>query len=471
MKKPKITSDNKGLILAILWLLIENPTNLDYLTASDIVNLLQSEFNRNISIHTATSYLNALTEFELDVKVKHTVNKGYFVEKDYAGTKSREILLNSIRTQSIFDEYFMSEMINIIGAFSSRATKKRYYKLLCEWETSSSKSDLRKVLAAINTAIMYEKQIRFDYETYYYKAGLKTRYISYKVTPEKIRYLDGTYYLMTNEEVWPDMYYGIPISYIHNVEILESDYKINLATLEYGKYYKEASLEYKDYSVILGINYDYAIEFIYRNFFKSNIEITRYNGQVVAKIKAPFYKICNFCLIYRNYFTVTDRYINSWLDSVWKEKLLYPKNDDLAQVIKSAIVNYFYSTDIDIVNYSTYMNRMKKYVDNKFLDLGYKIVDEETLSLNNEMISYRILTYNSKLLDKKGDINDILTAINFLQTEKNNRCYLVLLYDDLGDYEKAKINQIVRTNMTNSPINCFSVCTKAYYHNFDVFRI
>lgn len=457
MKKPKIKKGNRALILAVLWLLIENPTNLETFRNTDIKELLESEFNKHVDCKTASNYLKEIKGLYPDLILEHLTNKGSYIKKNKTISIEKQVIINAIKEEKNLDDKTLMAINEMINFFSSAKERQECYMLLKNNEVIDKMYSLNNILDDLNKAIKNKNKIRFGYETFYYKSGLKKRCLIYEAIPVEIKYLDGMYYLITLEPLWPNIYCGIKIRYMRNLEILE---EVN-----------EVIPENLNYKIDLGINYDWAIEFIDETF--NNYKISNANNMLVAHIEAPYEQIVNFCKRYNPFYTVNDEKILSRMENDAYEILNSVKNNkDIINIIKRGIVNFYYFYDLDKANdYKLYMKYLKRFIENIFLDLKYKKITDDILTLNDNKVAFDIVTYNSDLINEQGDINRIKEAKTKLLNKDANNRYIILLYDYLSNTEKENILKIVNSNSINNTHDRFSVFTTAYYHNFDVFEI
>lgn len=457
MKKPMIGKGNKGLIFAILWLLVENPTDLTYFRVRDILKLLKEEFRKDVDYKTAYGYLQALTEMELDFKIDHIANKGYYVKERIIKEEERNLLINALKSEHALDNKTTIILNDFINIDSEEKVRKNNLKLLKNNDTTNDDYNIIDTIEILKKAIKNKNKISFNYLTFSYKAGIFMRKVHYETKPLEIRYLDGVYYLITEKPIWPKIYCGIKIRYMRDIKILDSVESEVKAT--------------PDYNIDLIVLYDWAIEFIDDNF--ENYRITKKDNNLIAHIEAPYEKIANFCKRFNPFYVVKDnKILERMIYDAYELLDIVRQNDDILLTIKKAIVNFYYYLDIEKEkDYITYMKKFNKYINNLFLDLKYEEIIPNVLSLNDIKVSYEIVTFDSKLLNKTGDIEELIAAKNRLLNKDVTNRYIIFLYDTLTEKEKRRILEIVSYRTMNDLHDRFSLFTKAYYHNFDVFKI
>lgn len=467
MKKPKTLFSKKAALFNILWLFVENPTNLEYFRVSDIMELLDKEFGIKLDYKTVLEYVNILKDLNLDIQIDKAVNKGYYVKNRIATNIEHSLLLNALNEVKTIDEVTRERIFNLFTFDMSAKQKDILSNVKTRDDVLSSyyrNYNLPNTLVKLEEAIVQKRKIRFEYMTFDKKGEYKSSGIIYEMIPLEIRYLDGMYYLYTVDKMWPKAYCGIKIKYMKNIELLEVVSCNNEIVI--------------DYRVELGIIYDWAIEFIDETFF--NYQIININNQKKAIIYAPYQTIFEFCKRFSPFYVIYDEKLKEDMKDDFYDLLdSLEKKDELILNIKSSIVNHHYNHPIDDkMTYDYFMNNLKHHIVNNLKNDGY-IPRNNCFYKDNHKILIEFVEFsmNEQLLDGKclnsklTDFSKIETAINKLNAEIANAKYIVLFYGNITTEEKNKLKQLFKTDKINYIHDQFSRHAKAYFYNYDIFKI
>lgn len=472
MKKPKVSLSKKGAIINILWLLIENPTNLKYFRIQDIKELLIIEFGISLDRKTIQDYVNILIDLDLDIKIKHDYNKGYYINKRMISDNERGILFNAINNEKTIDELTMAHIYDFLTIDLSDSDKKKY-SVIEAYNNNNKKLynynkhyNLVKLLELLQMAIDEKRRISFEYLTFNKTGKFKEKNIIYEITPVAIKYYNGMYYLYTKDKIFLNNFCGIKIKYMQNVKILDEKEEIKIVNI--------------DCINELGILYDWTLEYISENFKK--YKIVKDGNKTKAIITAPLDLFVDFCTRYSLFYEIYDSSIKKYIIDSYKKVLsTLESKDKIANVFKSSIVNYYYNNPIDSKStYRSYMTGLKNELANTIKKNGYEydfqtnLYKKDSFTLKYEIVEY--CTIKNPINEKEviinnniEDYNKMLEAKRRLEDSNASFKYLILLHGMTSILEREKIIE----NFRNKEVmqEQFSPFVKSYFYCYDIFKI
>lgn len=467
MKKPKTLFSKKAALFNILWILVENPTNLEYFRISDIMELLEKEFGIKLDYKTVLEYVNILMDLNLDIQIDRANNKGYYVKSRIVTNIEHNLLFNAVNEVKTIDNVTKERIYNLFTFDMSSRQKEILFDEQNRDNFFSSyyrNYNLPNTLKILEEAITQRRKIRFEYMTFDKKDEYKAKGIVYEMIPLEIRYLEGMYYLYTVDKMWPKAYCGIKIKYMKNIELLEPVKVVNDIVI--------------DYRVELGVIYDWSIEFIDETF--SNYQIVNINNMKTAIIYAPYQTIFEFCKRFSPFYVIYDEKLKEDMKNDFYDLLdSLEKKDEIILNIKSSIVNHHYNHPIDDnMTYDYFMSNLKHHIITNLKKYGYIQMDDGFFKGNHKiLVEFVEFSMNDELLDGKSlnskpdDFKKLELAINKLNKASANAKYIVVFYGNITNEEKKELAKLFKTNNLNYIHDQFSRHAKAYFYNYDVFKI
>ena len=461
MKKPSVSYSKKGAIFNILWLLVENPKGLKYYRQVDIKNQLKEEFGIILDKKTVQDYIDILIELDLGFEISHEANKGYYISKRIITNQQRILLIDCLFDQKGLDLETKINLLNFITYDCSSEDKHNIYSHSPHFTNDNFNNhiNLIKNIEIIEQAIKEERSITFDYLNYNKYGKLMKEARTYEVIPKKIKYINGMYYLYNADTFWANVYSGIKIKYMRNIKL--GDYQPN------PKYHEKFNFTFEVY-----ILYEWSIEFIVDHF--DDYKIIREKNGMKAIINAPFEFALDWCKKYAIFFIIDNEELkNHTLKDMQLLISNYNNNNSVFVFkVKSAIVDYHYKNPINKdLNYDSYMKGLYKEINFRISTLGYKLKDDSEIKVYTNGEDNLSISYIECNKNKQSIYSLIHESFQKLKEKNTSKKIIVVFYDDIDDYEKKKIKELLKFDPFVDYHNKFSNCNKAYFYQYLVFEI
>lgn len=465
MKKPSVSKSKKGAIFNILWLLIENPKNLKYFRQADIKNQLVEEFGINLDRKTIQDYLDILMDLNLPYELSHENNKGYYISNKIISDIEREIMLNSLFNLKAINLDSRINLFNFLTYDCGRTQKKEYYKIHNRHINSNLNDHFSLVenLEIIQKAIDEKRKITFEYLNYNKFGELMPTGRVYTTIPQKIRYVQGMYYLYNADNFWGNMYCGTKIKYMRNIKL--GDYHDNPPFNE--KY---------NFSFEVQIIYDWSIEFIVDHF--DDYTLIRDKQKMKAIINTPYEFALDWCKKYAPFFIILNDEIKN---TTIKDDLIIEninKQDELIFKIKSGIVDYHYQNPVtESSDYFTYMKGMYKLINFYLGNIGCKITSVKQNEKGRIFVcGGKINIYFWECCNENPSFNSQTFLVELENSYKmlkdsDFRKIMVIFFDDFTEEEQEKIKNIYNENPFIDIHDKFSRCNKSFFYKYLVFEV
>lgn len=475
MKKPGISISKKGAMLNILWIMVENPTNLSFFRVMDIKKLLEDEFGIELDRKTISEYLSILVDLKFLFELSHESNKGYYISNKMIDDSKRDILLNAIESQKVLTTKEKLQLYDYVMFDLSKNERNQIIiknNLLDIFRDNHDEgNEFSEKLMILERAIKERRAISFEYLLFDKTGSFKKQKIEYHAIPFKIYFQKGMYYLFTLDRLWENIYCGIKIKYMSNIrftDVVDPNMYRNLDV---------------NYVFEVGIFSDWTIEFIDETF--EDYTLKREKTGLKAVIKAPYDLIFDWCKRFSPFFEIYDERIKNDMRKNFHEILsTIDKKDKIIYNIKGAITNYYYDNPISSKSEcDTYISKLKKEIIFELRNLGYLKANALNIYQNeSEKIALEIIDFNitkeglfskeeMQNLDFEREFNRIKKAKENLQSLDVSRRYIVLLYSYLSDFESKRLCEMLNVNALGDIFDQFSKLGKAYHYKYSVVEI
>lgn len=186
--------------LLVLQILSKYSDERHYLTATDVINLIQSEFGLNIERRTIYTTVDVLKEMGYEIETYAENNKGYLLKKRPLDKKDLDQIVHSLYLDPSIEQKQFNDLVYRLYQTQSLYTKNDTGKLFAEKQDVFF-NDCTENLTLISEAIRHQKKIRFSYTHYNIDKKLVFNGRTYTLSPFAITASEGMFYLIgLNEE-------------------------------------------------------------------------------------------------------------------------------------------------------------------------------------------------------------------------------------------------------------------------------
>ena len=181
--------------LLVLQILSKYSDERHYLTATDVINLIQSEFGLNVERRTIYTTVDVLKEMGYDIETYAENNKGYLLKKRPITKEDLDQIVHSLYLDSSIDKKKYNDLVYRLYQTQSLYTKNDTAKLYAEKSDSFFK-DCTQELALIEDAVRHHKKISFSYTHYDMNKNLVSNSKVYTLSPYCITSSEGMFYVI-----------------------------------------------------------------------------------------------------------------------------------------------------------------------------------------------------------------------------------------------------------------------------------
>lgn len=226
------SSSNKKLsILYTLKILKEYSDENHLLTQTQIANKINEMFGMECERKSIGYNIDSLIDFGYDI-IK-TKDGCYLGEREIEPSEI-QFLVDAVFSSKSVDSKHSKELANKLSQFLSKHKRKQYnYIYKSDEITRTNNKELFYNIDIINEAIEKKKQIKFNYNRFYYNSSQKNEK-TYIVNPYFLINSQGKYYLVCNYDHL-DKVGNYKVDKICNIEILDTPAKPITKLLGYEK--------------------------------------------------------------------------------------------------------------------------------------------------------------------------------------------------------------------------------------------
>ena len=293
---------NKKLsILYILEILKDYSDENHLLSQAEIVKKLNSIYGMECERKSVGANIDNLIDYGFDL-IK-TQAGCYLGAREFEPSEI-QFLIDAVFSSKSIDSFHSKELASKLSAFLSKYQRKQYNYLYKAGELNrTDNKQLFYNIDIINEAIEKNKQIKFNYNRFYFE-DKKKRNKPYIVNPYYLINSQGRYFLVCNYDYF-DKIANYKIDKISNIEILDSDIKpvTELAGYEKGldiiKYVNENIYMFgtKTVNATIKIFDDFTSSYV-EEWFGSNAKFYKKDGELFADVVVNDMALVYWCLQY-----------------------------------------------------------------------------------------------------------------------------------------------------------------------------
>ncbi|MBQ7889685.1 MAG: WYL domain-containing transcriptional regulator [Erysipelotrichaceae bacterium] len=291
--------------LLVLQILSKYSDERHYLTATDVINLVQSEFGLNIERRTIYTTVDVLKEMGYEIETYAENNKGYLLKKRPVAKEDLDQIVRSLYLDPAVDKKEFSELVYRLYQTQSLYTKNETGKLYAD-KPSHFLKDSTEDTVTISDAISRHKKISFNYTHYNLDKKLVSNGKTYTLSPFCITASDGLFYVIgLNEATGRVSHYRI--DRLVNVKKLDETAKSPDKSFDGRKYTFERITSYGGKIETFKVKCNkYIIDQVVEKF-QDNVKLEPYdNLNVMATITTTLDNLVYWCFQYINYTVVME---------------------------------------------------------------------------------------------------------------------------------------------------------------------
>lgn len=172
-----------------------------YLNASEVAELIHSEYGLTIERRTIYTTIDLLIGMGYEIETFKENNKGYRLKNRILSNSDLLKLAHSVHSANFFSGREASDLIKRVYQVQSIYAKNTSDQLYIENKVNKTQQNYFKYLELLNDAIIYKKVIQFEYLKYNFNKELVSTQRPYIVTPHKLAYFDDHYHIIVYNEV------------------------------------------------------------------------------------------------------------------------------------------------------------------------------------------------------------------------------------------------------------------------------
>lgn len=216
-----IPGNKKMSILYILDILRDYSDENHLLSQNEIAKKLYSIYGMECERKSIGANIDSLIDFGFDIT--KTQAGCYLCSREFEPSEI-QFLVDAVFSSKSIDSRHSRELANKLSKFLSLYQRKQYnYVYKASEINRTSNKELFYNIDIINEAIEKGKQIKFDYNRFYYKEPDKKKR-PYIINPYYLINNQGKYFLVCNYDYY-DQIANYKVDRISNIEILNSDAK------------------------------------------------------------------------------------------------------------------------------------------------------------------------------------------------------------------------------------------------------
>ncbi|MBE6108088.1 MAG: transcriptional regulator [Erysipelotrichaceae bacterium] len=291
--------------LLVLQILSKYSDERHYLTATDVIDLIQSEFGLNIERRTIYTTVDVLKEMGYDIETYAENNKGYLLKKRPLNKDDLNQIVHSLYLDPSIEQKEFNELVYRLYQTQSLYTKNDTGKLFAEKQDVFFK-DSTENLSIISEAIRHHKKIRFSYTHYNMDKKLVSNGRVYTLSPYAITASEGMFYVIgMNEDKSKVSHFRI--DRLVQMEKLEEDASFAEKSFDAQKYTQTKISAYGGKIETFKVKCNkYIIDQVVEKF-QDNVTLEPYdNLNVIATITTTLDNLVYWCFQYINYTVVLE---------------------------------------------------------------------------------------------------------------------------------------------------------------------
>lgn len=291
--------------LLVLQILSKYSDERHYLTATDVINLIQSEFGLNIERRTIYTTVDVLKEMGYDIETYAENQKGYLLKKRPVSKEDLDQIIRSLYLDPSLDKKDFSDLVYRLYQTQSLYTKNETGKHYAEKPDLFLK-DYDEEFTLITDALSRHKKISFSYTHYNLDKKLVANNKVYTLSPYCITCSEGLYYVIgLNEEKNRVSHYRI--DRIVNLQKLDEESTPAEKGFDAKKYTFERITSYGGKIETFKVKCNkYIIDQVVEKF-QDNVTFEPYdNMNVMATITTTLDNLVYWCFQYINYTVVME---------------------------------------------------------------------------------------------------------------------------------------------------------------------
>ena len=291
--------------LLVLQILSKYSDERHYLTATDVINLVQSEFGLNMERRTIYTTVDVLKEMGYEIETYAENNKGYLLKKRPVDKEDLDQIVRSLYADPFVDKKQFNELVYRLYQTQSLYTKNDTGKLYAEKNPNFLKNCTEET-DLISDAITRHKKISFSYTHYNMDKKLISGEKTYVLSPYCITCSEGLFYVIgLNEGNGRISHYRI--DRLANVKKLEEASSAPEKGFDAKKYTFERISSYGGKTETFKVKCNKNIIDQVVEKFQDNVVLEPYdNLNVLATITTTLDNLVYWCFQYINYTVVLE---------------------------------------------------------------------------------------------------------------------------------------------------------------------
>ncbi len=297
-----LPSNKKMTNICVLEILKEYSDEQHPLTQSEIIKILNDDYNLELERKAIANTLDSLIDFGYDI-VK-TKTGCYLGEREFEQSEI-SFLVDAVFSSKSIDSNNSKRLAEKLSKFLSKYNRKKFnYICKADQIVRTNQKQLFYTIDILNEAIAQGKQVEFNYNRFYVKENVRKKNLRYKINPYFMINNQGRYYLVCNLD-WFNEIANYKLDLISNIKILDSPVKpiTKLKNCENGvdmvEYANENIYMFHNKTINATIKFtdEYAAEYIFEWFGKGANFYTKDN-EYFANISANEQALIYWCLQY-----------------------------------------------------------------------------------------------------------------------------------------------------------------------------
>ena len=291
--------------LLVLQILSKYSDERHYLTATDVIDLIQSEFGLNVERRTIYTTVDVLKEMGYEIETYAENNKGYLLKKRPVSKDDMDQIIQSLYMDPTVDKKQFSDIVYRLYQTQSLYTKNDTGKLYAE-KSGNFFKDAAAEMKLISDAIGHHKKISFAYTHYTMDKKLVANGKTYTLSPYCITASEGFFYVVgLNEAKGKVSHYRID----RLAQLVKLDETASEADKSFDakKYTQEKIAAYGGKIETFKVKCNkYIIDQVVEKF-QDNVKLEPYdNLNVLATITTTLDNLVYWCFQYINYTVVLE---------------------------------------------------------------------------------------------------------------------------------------------------------------------
>ncbi len=189
--------------LYLLQILLERTDEEHVLTAPELINILQSEYDISCDRRTVYSEIETFQQFGVDIVILKGHTPGYYVSSREFEFPELKILVDAVQASKFISEKKSRILIEKLETLCSRYQARQLSSQVTILNRPKTEQTVYYTIDKIHTAIFHDRQVTFQYTAWNIKKELVLKHdgIEYKVSPISLTFDDENYYLIGYDEL------------------------------------------------------------------------------------------------------------------------------------------------------------------------------------------------------------------------------------------------------------------------------